>query len=105
MHNTGQRHNTGHRRRETTPKVLCKGPENNEGEKSAPQRDIRAFLAAHGLLTTQISRKNCTTHSREEKNKTTKKSHRSLSSEVREHDNSKGTGFFFLDKRILFVHA
>lgn len=39
VHDTGQRHNTGHRRRETTPKVLCKRPREQQGREEEGKKE------------------------------------------------------------------
>lgn len=59
-------------------------PRTTREKKCSSMRRFWAFLAAHGLLTTQISRvKLHNTQSRGKKTKkTTKKSHQSLSSEA-----------------------
>lgn len=59
MHNTGQRHNTGHRQEETTTKVLCEGPENNkEGGKLLLNAILEIFSSTH--TSTQLLEENIT---------------------------------------------
>lgn len=51
VHNTGQRHNTGHRQRGNNTQG-AKAQRTTREKESAPQWDAWAFSAAHGLLTT-----------------------------------------------------
>lgn len=99
---------------ETTPKVLCKGPEKQQGrKKSAPQWDVWAFLAARGLLTTQISRiKLHNTHARGKRKKNNNKEEVTSKFELwglTEHQGAwqqhRYSLFFFFYPHILFVHA
>lgn len=91
-----KRHNTGHRQRETTPKPLYKGPED---ERRAPPWDVWAFSAAQSAHASNRQSGN-RPQSRGKHNEVTSKFEART---VRERDNSNGAASFFFSSLFLFM--